>query len=299
MNARFLLAGAFAIIAMLALPMATAQTDPVLDLGMPTPASLSLGPNATQAVTWTVTNAGPADGAVALTARAPTGWTVTFRSGDDAFTLARSGSKEIRVTVASGPNAVDGALALSGRLQEAVTNRATTDSSDVALTYVPPAPPPPVIRPPPAPNYALPITLVSLGIVIAAGAGFYVFQARNLRLHVPSSELITVGGADTNYEVKVFNKSKSPRDVELRVLGLPRPWAAAFSFPTVHLVGKEAGRVPLCLRAPIDAEAGTGVQFQIQARPNRYSPWLVASTLRATVADIPRPATTRVNGPKP
>src|ERR1051325_3489190 len=100
-------------------PLASAQTSPTLSISAPDKASVSLGPNESAEIKWTLSNTGNTDGSLTLSLDKPAGWTVTISPTTPA-TLTRASGNSLTVTAVvspeSGKTPANGSLTLSGSL---------------------------------------------------------------------------------------------------------------------------------------------------------------------------------------
>lgn len=274
--------------ALLCAPLASAQVNPVLELSSTT-TRVTLGPNETTVVQVTARNSGGTQGTVTLAPSALQGW--TFQLSETTFTLDRSTSKTVELTIRSGPHGPsppkNGSFTLQGSIVGPAGQAGTPGSYALPMTYAAPAAPPVPPAPPP-PNLVLPV-IASVAALLAVLGALYLLQARRVRLTVTPPEQEAIGGNNTTYEVRVENRSRSTKTIELRIRGLHRPWFAAFSFPTVEVTGQSSTVVPLSIKAPLESDGDARIEFRVQARPNRFSPWLVGASVAANVITLPRP----------
>lgn len=278
----------FTILALLTLGTwgAHAQTTLALSTTVEPRADYSLGPGQEQSFTWTVTAAGAdtVEAQVTPTLNTPTGWGV--QADLTSFTLGGLNgetSRRITVRLSLPPDATDvrnGTLILTARGTQA-GGQSDEATQSVFLTYVAPAAPPP----PPPPNYTWLYVAIAAGVVLL-GLAAYFFQAQRVRLTVENPARRFNVGTGGAYKVVVSNLGRRTQNVELRVTRLPKEWSAAFSFPTVPLNGRERSEVPLWVNVPLEATPNVRQDFRVQARPNRFSPWLVTRRLEINTLDV-------------
>lgn len=266
---------------------ALAQTPSLTSTVNPGP-SFSLGPGQETTFSWTVQVAGAQATSLQVTPSlvVPTGWTATADLAS--FTLGGpngAASKTIPVRISLPPeaeNVANGDLRLLATGTTAAGQSVSAPQQTVKLSYVAPIVPPAVI--PPDYTWAI-VSGIIAGLLLIA-LGVYWFQARRVGLviDVPVKRFnIGTGGS---YKVVVTNPKRVPQNVQLRVQGLPKDWSAAFSFPVVPLNGGERSQVPLWVNVPGDAAPNMHQGFRIQARPNRFSPWIVTRKLQVDTLDV-------------
>lgn len=264
-----------------------AQT-PKLSFDDPSP--VTFGPNETKAVTWTVLNTGSVAGDVTLTFSPPSPWTGGLEDADQSFALPANTPREITILLSyprndsanrSAEAVLGGIIAVQGQTQDSDTGRAT-------LSYVAPAAPPPPAPPaaPPPPSKLPAILAIAFSFAILA-VGFWLWQGSRVALVADPAALRLNSGTDGVYRVRVTNLAPGTRNVQLRVVDRPSGWHAAFSAPTVMLSSRESIAVPLHVKVPLAAAAGSLGLVRVQARPNRFSPWVRSMRLSTDVVDVP------------
>jgi hypothetical protein len=290
---RVLLAAIALLILFPGLAVGQGPLTPVLTLTTPT-TGVQLGPNQTTSATWTVSNGGMVDGTVTLSVSSLRGWRFDLAQADRSFPLAAGASRAVTVgihTLSDSTNPVTGAvLTLSGTIQTAVQGaqgQSTSASSSIPLSYIAPIPPPP----PPPPDHTLAIALAIVGALLVILAVAYLAQARQVELSTAEPEQGVARGSHVLYRVVVRNRSRRTRLVQLRVRGLALSWGGAPSFPTVPLKGRERMEVPVSIWVPIDAPLDGPAHFLVEARPNRFSPWLARQRMTATPLSPAAPGT--------
>jgi len=271
-------------------PAAAQDPNPSLRSTVEPALKYSLGPGQEETFTWTILAAGAQAAAIQVTPSLviPAGWTVAA----DLASFPLGGptgatSKVIAVRLILPPDAADVA---SGDLLLRATGTTTASQAQpiqptqqtVSLAYVAPIVPPAPI--PPDYTWAI-VSAIVVGVIFIA-LFVYWFQARRVRLVIDHPIKRFNIGTGGSYKVVVTNPSKVPQNVQLRVLGLPKEWSAAFSFPVVPLSGGERSEVPLWVNVPIGAAPNTHQAFRIQARPNRFSPWIVTRRLQVDTLDV-------------
>jgi uncharacterized membrane protein len=278
----------FAALAVTAVSLSVCAQTPQLS-GTTDVGSVEIGPGGTATVRWTLSvQANSLQGNVAPSIQAPTGWNA---EGDTAtFTLGGPNgqtSREISVRVflpAEAQNVSRGSLVLRATISIAGQTQDTTEQS-VIRSFLAPIPPPP----PPPPDYTWAFVGSGAGITTLLLGG-YLLQARRVRITVEQPRRRFNVGTGGSYTLVVTNPSRSPQTVELRVTRLPKDWSAAFSFPVVQLRGRERTEVPLWVNVPVDATPNVHESIRVQARPNRFSPWLVSKKLGVDTLDVKVPA---------
>jgi len=267
-------------------PSTSAQADPALLLTVE-PDRLSLGPDGTQTLAVLLRNAGQTDGVVQLALPTLAGW--TFTTSTRQLNLAAGASQTVNVIVDAVPTAtaspVDGSALFSGTIVQGVTGRGNSATDTVAIAYN--APPPPAAPVVPAPNYAP--WIIGAGVLVVAGVwlGVWLARSRSVDLNVRDLRKAIDRGTGGAYPVRVENRSRTHRTVQLRITHVPARWAAAFSFPEVQLGPRESTTVPVFVRVPSDSPTGGVGRVRIQARPSRFALWLSSVELVTTVRDVP------------
>ncbi len=277
------------ILVLLSFAPAIAQTPtPSLTSTVAPRPSFSLGSGQETTFTWTVQSAGAQATSLQVTPSlvVPTGWTATADLAP--FTLGGpngAASKTIPVRITLPPeaeNVANGDLRLLATGTTAAGQTASAPQQTVKLTYVAPIVPPAPIPP----DYTWAIVSGILGALVLTALGAYWFQARRVGLVIDAPVKRFNVGTGGSYKVVVTNPKKVPQNVQLRVQGLPKQWSAAFSFPVVPLNAGERSQVPLWVNVPGDAVPNMHQGFRIQARPNRFSPWIVTRKLQVDTLDV-------------
>jgi FixG-like putative oxidoreductase len=278
----------FLLLSLLA-PLATAQNqlDPVLSLAADVD-TLSAGPDDAPTIKLTLTNTGQTPGTVTLTMPTVAGWTFTPTPAGT-ITVNNGATTTVNVAVKAVPTDTaapqNGNAVFAGTIRHATTNRGNTAQDTVALTYNAPAPP--VAPAPPRADYTGWIVAgISLVILAAAAVAFYFVRSGSVQFGAPQLQKDIDRGTGDAYAVRIENKSRTARTVQLRVAELPPRWVAAFSFPEVKLQPREAATVPVFVRVPNDTPTGAVGRVRIQARPGDYSAWLAKADLLANVTDV-------------
>lgn len=280
---------ALLVMAVSSVQHATAQT-PSLSSSIAPASQFRLSPGEERTFTWTIAVAG-ATTAVQVTPsiQVPPGFTVQADLAP--FTLGGPNGntqKPIAVRIAVPPEATD----LSTEPQEMLLRASTpgvagagapeTTEQTVFLTYVAPIVPPAPIPP----DYTWAIVGGIVAALLLIGALVYWVQARRVRLVIDHPiKRFNIGTGGT-YKVMVTNRGKVSQNVQLRIRDLPKEWSAAFSFPVVPLHGGERAEVPLWVNVPLEAQPNMHQGFRIQARPNRFSPWIVTRRLQVDTLDV-------------
>ena len=280
---------AFLVIATVSVEPAAAQT-PSLSSSIAPTSQFRLSPGESKTFTWTIAVAGATTGVqVTPSIEAPTGFLT--EADLSPFTLGGPNGntqRSIDVRIELPPDAGDLPTDPRPMLLRASTpgiggaGAPETTEQTVFLTYVAP-----IVPPAPAPpDYTWAIASAIAGAVLLIGALVYFLQARRVRLAIDHPVKRFNIGTGGSYKVVVTNPSKVPQNVQLRIRDLPKEWSAAFSFPTVPLHGGEKAIVPLWVNVPIEAQPNEHLGFRIQARPNRFSPWIVTRRLQADTLDV-------------
>ena len=267
---------------------AVAQT-PALTLTAGTP-SLLIGPNETAEAKWTVRNTGSIAGTVTLRLAPIAGWTAPLQTQDQSFSLAAGASRDVIVKVSPAVAApLNATLELSGSIAvQGNTGQSNAQPSGIAINFDAPAPPPP---PPPPPKDYTWQWIAGIGsLVFLAG---YAAQARSASIRPYQNNMRINLGTDGWVLIHVRNRSWLPGRIQLRVRGLEGRYVAAFSSPEVRLAARESLQIPLLVKVPSNATAGEHVTFQIQARPNGFSPWITRRNVSFDTVDV------RIGGPIP
>lgn len=277
-------ATAIATVALVLAAPAWAQAlDPQAGVRADTP-SLSFDPGEQHTATWTVTNDGPLAATASVGLQVPQGWTGALAPADRSFTLAAGASRSINVPITPGDGSpANGAATLSATMGDQAGRTSPAASAPVSLAFVPALPPPPPR------DYTAEVTAGVAGgaavLLVAALLVVYARRAGQVALFVEPQQRPITAGTDGVFLVEVQNTGRRPREVELRVEGLPATWYGAFSFPKVALQPGERSPVPLCIKAPREAGDGTQYELVLRARPGRRFPWRVQARTRIEAHD--------------
>lgn len=276
---------ALVALAWLAAPTA-AQAAPALSIA-PATAAVALADNQTRDLAWTVSNSGPAAATVQVTLAVPPGWRAQLAPGSSSFTLAGNapavgggGSRAIQLTVSPEPGAhpSNGTLTVQATGTDAA-GQSGSATATVGLVYIPPPPPPP----PPANPWPLALALLGAAVVLAAAA-LYLFSATRLRLRLSALEIEEAAGDRATLHLLVHNRARAARRIDLRLRGLPPPWAGALMVPHVLLDADASTEVPISVSVPRQVRpGGEACAFQVQARPHGRYPWLVRRRVQARI----------------
>lgn len=253
-----------------------------------TPESLSVGPGGSENLVAEVQNAGNRDASTRLTFSAPpAGWTIGFAepAQRQAFTVAAGATVRVtlRALVDAAGNAQTGDVGFTATMNNDLGQPTSSANDKVVLNYVAPAPPPEII---PAPDRTPVIVGSVVGGLAVVLVALYLYDSSTVRIRIQPLEggPITLGSSGV-FVSEVTNTGLRPRNIQLRVRGLPRGWVAAFAFPSVLLEPKETSQVPLSVKVPTTAGSVEKVSIEVAARPGPYSAWLRKAQVPASVVD--------------
>lgn len=285
-------AAIFLVALFLAAPIGSAQIDPGVRVTAST-GRLEAGPGDDVPVDWSITNTGQLGGAVTIEVSAPDGWRQAMPNTPSSFRLESGQSQRISATIeplAGQGTPADGEWTLRAVLADDL-GRETSDSESVTVAFLaPPAPAPP----PPPPDRTLEYMMGGLGgLAVLLLAALYVWQMFGIEVEADRRHREVVLGDHALAQVRVTNRRRWERNIQLRLSGLPSKWGGAFNTRSVLLERDETAQLPMFLRLPFDDMPDVDRHIRLQARPNRLSPWRTVETLVVRTADARAPMLVR------